>query len=123
MCDSNNDLDEIVGSTECAQPILPDQLQLTCSVTYSGNFPPQMKWRNVGSELQPNETRCNVRGNRVMCNLTLEANHNMDASVYICEIITAEQYNCSLKVSKPICEFNLFNRLCKLYQDLFSLDN
>ena len=111
VCESDNDLDEIVGSTECVQPIVHDQLQLTCSVAYSGNIPPQMKWRKVDSELQPNETKCDVRGNRVMCNLTLEANHNMDASVYTCQIITAEHYNCSLQVSKPICEFNLFYRL------------
>jgi len=111
VCQSDNDLNAVVGPTECAKLIAPDQLQLSCSVTYSGNFAPRMEWRKmewrkVGSELQSNETKCGVRGNRVMCNATMEANLNINGSVYICHIITAEQYNCSLKVIKTIYTFS-----------------
>jgi hypothetical protein len=97
ICEFDKEVNEIVGHTDCANPIAPDQLQLICSVTYTGNTPPKMEWKKVGSELLSNKTECGVRGNRMLCNATVESNRNMAGSVYICQITTAEQYKCSLK--------------------------
>lgn len=98
-------LHEIIGSTQCDEAIAPDKPILSCSVNYTGNIAPQMKWRKDVRASESMMTECDITGNRVVCNATLEANHNMDGSVYICQIPTAEQYNCFLKVSKTICKF------------------
>lgn len=103
-CGSNN---KTAGSIQNEKRVERNQLQLSCSVTYSGNFPLQMQWIKVGSELQTNETNCGDVGNRVVCNVTMEVNNDMDGSVYICRIITAEQYNCSFEDNKTVCKFNI----------------
>lgn len=97
---------------------------LSCSVTYSGNIPPQMQWRKVGNALESMKiSNCGIIGNRSVCNATLEANLGMGSSVYICEITTAEQYNCSLKVNKTVCKFTILGLLntilSKVAQKLF----
>lgn len=102
-CGSNN---KTAGSIQNEKRVERNQLQLSCSVTYSGNFPLQMQWIKVGSELQTNETNCGDVGNRVVCNVTMEVNNDMDGSVYICRIITAEQYNCSFEDNKTVCAWN-----------------
>jgi len=96
-CGTN--LDEFVGPNNCSIP--PDEIQLSCSVTYSGNKSPELKWRKFGDSGDL-ESTCTTEhaDHRKICNLTIEPNLLLNGSIFVCrttERASDEQYNCTTK--------------------------
>ena len=108
VCESDMDPRGVVGPTECERAIAPDEVTLSCSLTYNGNNAPRMIWSKAGDSPTLNNTHCVNIYKRVTCNTTLTANLQVIGSAYICEV-TIQQYNCSLEINNILCKSRNFS--------------
>ncbi len=71
-CNSNINPDGVIGPNACG--IQPDELHLSCGVSYHGNIPPHLKWITLGENNSISDNLTTDRfDNRVMHNLTIKA--------------------------------------------------
>src|SRR6218665_1412951 len=88
--------DGLLGPNSCN--IKPDELQMSCNVSYHGNIPPLIQWREVQSAQHIERgVSCNQTDNQVTCKFSVNASLDLHGSSYICETATsaATRYNCS----------------------------
>lgn len=98
----NANMVEFVGPNNCSIP--PDEIQLSCSVTYRGDRAPRLKWKLFGEGVRKYMYNCtNVTentGSRITCNLTIKPDFHLNGSVFVCQTIgraSEEEYNCTTK--------------------------
>jgi len=103
---SNMKPDGVVIPNDCN--IDPDEVQLSCSVTFYGNYPPQLKWMKVpenGNSVT--NTECQTINNRVMCNTSISGDRKLNSSSFVCQTTGSSELNVSL------CRIPVKNLLCK----------
>ncbi len=93
--------DGVIGPNDCG--IEPDEIQLTCNVTFShGNIPPTLEWKISGDE---NNSSLVVCERTTSCKLTLKANLTFNNQSFVCQTTKArrQQYGCSIGPIKVKC--------------------
>lgn len=102
-CESDLNRGGAIGPTQCEEAIAPDELQLSCRVTYNGQNAPQLVWKRAGDSTTLNKTICLTKVNRVTCNISVTANLQLNKSIYYCQS-TNQKYNCSLELKNVLCK-------------------
>lgn len=106
-CHSNIQPDGIMGQNIFNIP--PDEVRLTCNVTYYGIIPPQMEWKNVGDNSFSKNIYTSVATstNRVTYTLKLKGDISLDNSSYVCQTTrsTQNQYKCTSETIKVLCKY------------------
>jgi len=103
---SNMKPDGVVITNDCN--IDPDEVQLSCSVTFYGKNPPQLEWKKVpeGGNRVVN-TECQTINNRITCNTSVIGDRDMNRSSFVCQATGPSELNISL------CSIPVKNLLCK----------
>lgn len=103
VCDSDMAPGGVVGPIQCEKTSAPDDVELSCGVTYNGKTAPELVWRRAGDSSNSTDTHCVTGYNRVTCNTTLTANLQLTRTVFICELPT-HKYSCSLEIKNIPCK-------------------
>lgn len=106
ICHTNMKPDGVLLPNSCNME--PDELKLSCSVSYKGNIPPIVQWREVGSvNLTTKGVSCRHTGNSVTCHLTINAKFGLQDTSYVCETTRSSktQHNCSSGLIRLICRW------------------
>lgn len=105
-CQSNIKPDGVIGQNKFN--ITPDEVQLTCTVTYHGNIPPALEWKKIGDCNATDDSAASpvIYDNRLIYNLNLKGHSSLDNSSYVCQTkkSTQNQYKCISKKIKVLCE-------------------
>jgi len=103
-CQSNIQPDGVIGQNIFNIP--PDEVQLTCTVTYHGNIPLQIEWKKVGdnSSIEDIVTSTVRSTNRIIYTLKLKGDISLDNSSYVCQTTrsTQNQYKCTSEIIKVL---------------------
>ena len=88
-CQSNIDLTDVIGENDCG--IDPDQILLQCSVVYTGNFAPVLRWQNSGGEHPMVDANVSVsirdEANYITSStLTMTANRKLTDTYFTCQV-------------------------------------
>ena len=109
-CRSNIHEDGLMGQNIFNIP--PDEVHLTCNVTYYGNVPPQMEWRKVGDdriiENSSTSTSTYISTNRITYTLKLKGDISLENSSYVCQTTMSaqHQYKCTSEKLKVLCKLS-----------------
>lgn len=91
-------MDEFVGPNDCSIPL--DDIQLSCSVRYSGHKQPTLEWRKSG-ENEILRSHCVIENDsQFTCNVTLEPSLDFQGSSFTCQTTESsekKQYSCTTK--------------------------
>lgn len=97
---------ELIGPNDCDVPL--DDIQLSCSVRYRGNKPPQLEWRRHGEAIEVFESKCTTEDNSLtVCSTTVKPDLTMNGSYFVCQTTkraAKEQYNCTANVT-VLCKY------------------
>src|SRR6218665_2403366 len=99
MCHSNMKPDGLLGPNSCN--IEPEELHISCNVSYHGNISPVLQWREIqSSESIKSGVSCRQPGYEVTCDLAMKANFSLHGSSYVCETTASAttRYFCSAGV-------------------------
>lgn len=86
----------LLGPNSCNME--PDELQVSCNVSYNGDSTPIIQWRAITSaDPITRGVSCRQTDNTVTCNLALEASFALHGTSYVCETTTPEttRHNCT----------------------------
>src|SRR6218665_3734977 len=93
--------DGLLGPNSCN--IEPDELKMSCSVSYHGNIPPLIQWREFQSAGYIEKgVSCEQTDDQAICKFSVNASLSLNGSSYICE--TATRYNCSSGIINVMCK-------------------
>jgi len=110
-CKSNISPDGVIGHNTCG--IQPDELLLSCSISFHGNIPPDLKWIKLGESdsISGNVTKGQA-ANRFTYNLTIKADLLEDKSSYVCQTTKSRTstHSCTSETVKLLCEYKFKNR-------------
>src|SRR6218665_958342 len=105
-CSSYKNLDSVMGPNACG--IQPDELHLSCSISYHGRIPPDLKWTKLGDNDSIIEmVTKNESDGRFTYGLTIKANQIKDNSSYECQTTKSRtsKASCTSRTVKLLCEY------------------
>lgn len=87
----------------------PDEVQLSCSVTYHGNIPPQLEWWMAGGNSSITNTIGFTSGNKITSLVTLKTDLSTNNQSYVCQTKQSidSQYKCNSETIRLQCKFNI----------------
>jgi len=87
VCTNNIDSRGLFSGDMCEPSLQPDIVNLTCSIKFTGNIPPQLNWTRDGTEDVLNASTISILNNsKLSSSIIVQAAPRLNGSKFICKI-------------------------------------